>query len=164
MGPMWFTDVSPRWHSPVKNNIVMLAMSEIGIFIYAYWASAIDAIAIVALEAMSAWGVMAVSGLLFPYVKKARTIWEASPYKFHLGPLYVMTVASLINLAFVGILIYYFFTEPELGAISTWGSVVYIIDMDHRSALVRPLGQTLEETGDRPRHGLEGAASGLGIR
>ena len=126
LGPMWFTDVSPRWHSPVKNIIVMLAMSEIGIFIYAYWASAIDAIAIVALEAMSAWGVMAVSGLLFPYVKKVRTIWEASPYKFHLGPLYVMTVASVVNLAFVGILIYYFFTEPELGAISTWGSVVYI--------------------------------------
>lgn len=126
LGPMWFTDVSPRWHSPVKNNIVMLFMSEIGIFIYAYWAEAIDAIAIVALEAMSAWGVMAVSGLLFPYVKKARTIWEASPYKFHVGPLYVMTITSIVNLAFVGILLYYFFTEPELGAISTWGSVVYI--------------------------------------
>ena len=126
LGPMWFTDVSPRWHSPVKNNIVMLFMSEIGIFIYAYWAEAIDAIAIVALEAMSAWGVMAVSGLLFPYVKKARTIWEASPYKFRVGPLYVMTITSIVNLAFVGILLYYFFTEPELGAISTWGSVVYI--------------------------------------
>jgi amino acid transporter len=126
LGPMWFTDVSPRWHSPVKNNIVMLIMSEIGIGIYAYWAEAIDAVAIVALEAMSAWGVMAISGLLFPYVKKAKTIWEASPYKFHLGPLYVMTITSLVNLLFVGILLYYFFTEPELGAISTWGSVVYI--------------------------------------
>jgi amino acid transporter len=127
LGPMWFTDVSPRWHSPVKNNIVMLVMSEIGIFIYAYWAEAIDAVAIVALEAMSAWGVMALSGLLFPYVKKARTIWEASPYKFRLGPIYLLTVTSIINLLFVGILLYYFFTEPELGAISTWGSVVYII-------------------------------------
>ena len=126
LGPMWFTDVSPRWHSPVKNNVIMLVMSEIGIFIYAYWASAIDAVAIVALEAMSAWGVMAVSGLLFPYVKKARTIWEASPYKFHLGPIYVLTVAAVINLAFVGILIYYFFTVPALGAISTVGGAIYI--------------------------------------
>ena len=126
LGPMWFTDVSPRWHSPVKNNVIMLVMSEIGIAIYAYWAEAIDAIAIVALEAMSAWGVMAVSGLLFPYVKRARTIWEASPYKFRLGPIYVLTVASLINLLFVGILIYYFFTVDALGAISLWGSAVYI--------------------------------------
>jgi len=126
LGPMWFTDVSPRWHSPVKNNIIMLVMSEIGIGVYAYWAEAIDAIAIVALEAMSAWGVMAVSGLLFPYVKKVKTIWEASPYKFRIGPVFVLTIASLINLLFVGILIYYFFTEPELGAISTWGAAVYV--------------------------------------
>jgi amino acid transporter len=125
LGPMWFTDVSPKWHSPVKNNILMLFMSEIGIFVYAYWAEAIDAVAIVALEAMSAWGVMAVSGLLFPYVKKSRTIWEASPYKFRLGPIYFLTIFSVVNLAFVGILIYYFFTVPALGAISTWGAAVY---------------------------------------
>jgi amino acid transporter len=127
LGPMWFTDVSPRWHSPVKNNVVMLVMSEIGILIYAYWAEAIDAVAIVALEAMSAWGVMAVSGLLFPYVKKARTIWEASPYKFRLGPIYMLTIFSIVNLTFVGILIYYFFTVPALGAISTWGAIVYVV-------------------------------------
>ena len=48
------------------------------------------------------------------------------PVQVPSGPLYVMTVASLVNLAFVGILIYYFFTEPELGAISTWGSAVYV--------------------------------------
>jgi len=126
LGPMWFTDVSPRWHSPIKNNVVMLFMSEIGIFIYAYEASAIDAIAIVALEAMSAWGVMAVSGLLFPYAKRPKTIWEASPYKFKLGPIYVLTITALINIAFVAILIYYFFTVPELGAISLWGGIIYI--------------------------------------
>ena len=126
LGPMWFTDVSPKYHAPVKNNVIMLVMSEVGIFIYAYYAAALDAIAIVALEAMSAWGVMAVSGLLFPYVKRARTIWEASPYKFHLGPIYLLTVSSLVNLAFVGILIYYFFTVPALGAISTVGAMIYI--------------------------------------
>lgn len=126
LGPMWFTDVSPRYHAPVKNNVVMLVMSEVGIFIYAYWAAAIDAIAIVALEAMSAWGVMAVSGLLFPYVKRSKTIWEASPYKFHLGPIYLLTVSAIINLLFVGILIFYFFTVPALGAISTVGALVYV--------------------------------------
>ncbi len=126
LGPMWFTDVSPRWHAPVKNNVVMLVMSELGIFIYAYKVEALDAVAIVALEAMSAWGVMAVSGLLFPYVKRARTIWEASPYKFRLGPIYLLTIFSIVNLAFVGILIYYFFTEPALEAISEWGAIVYV--------------------------------------
>jgi amino acid transporter len=126
LGPMWFTDVSPRFHAPVKNNVVMLGMSEIGIAVYAYGGTALDAVAIVALEAMSAWGVMAVSGLLFPYVKRARTIWEASPYKFRLGPIYALTVAALINLLFVGILIYYFFTVPALEAISTWGFVIYV--------------------------------------
>jgi amino acid transporter len=126
LGPMWFTDVSPRWHAPVKNSVVMLIMSEIGIAIYAYYYDAIAAVAIVALEAMSAWGVMAVSGLLFPYVKRSKTIWEASPYKFRLGPVYVLTISSVINLIFVGILIWYFFTEPEIGAISFWGGIVYV--------------------------------------
>lgn len=126
LGPMWFTDVNPKYHSPIKNNIVMLIASEVGIVIYSVYYDAIAAIAIVALEAMSAWGVMAVSGLLFPYVKRARTIWEASPYKFRWGPIYALTVFSVINLAFVAILIYYFFTVKDLGGISTGGLVVYI--------------------------------------
>jgi hypothetical protein len=70
---------------------------------------------------------MAMSGLLFPYVKKAKTIWEASPYKFHLGPIYLLTVASLINLLFVGILIYYFFTLENLEPFSRGGIMVYSV-------------------------------------
>jgi amino acid transporter len=127
LGPMWFTDVNPKYHSPVKNNILMLAMSEVGIAIYAMNADTLLGIAIVSLESMSAWGVMALSGLLFPYVKKARTIWEASPYKFHLGPIYLITVASIINLVFVGILNYYFFTMENLTPISNSAIVVYAV-------------------------------------
>ncbi len=127
LGPMWFTDVNPKYHSPVKNSILMLAMSEIGIAIYALNADTLLGIVIVALEALSAWGVMAMSGLLFPYVKKAKTIWEASPYKFHLGPIYLLTVASIINLAFVGILIYYFFTLENLEPFSRGGIIVYSV-------------------------------------
>jgi amino acid transporter len=126
LGPMWFTDVNPKYHSPVKNNILMFAMSEIGIAIYSLNADTLLGIVIVALEAMSAWGVMAISGLLFPYVKRAKTIWEASPYKFHLGPIYLLTVASLINLAFVGALIYFFFTLENLEPFSRGGIVAYI--------------------------------------
>ncbi len=126
LGPMWFTDVNPRFHSPVKNNILMFIMSEIGIGIYALNADTLLGIVIVGLEALSAWGVMAVSGLLFPYVKKARTIWEASPYKFRIGPIYVLTIASIINLMFVGILIYYFFALPNLDFYSSSGLMVYI--------------------------------------
>ena len=127
LGPMWFTDVNPKYHSPVKNNILMLAMSEIGIGIYALNADTLLGIVIVALEAMSAWGVMALSGLLFPYVKRARTIWEASPYKFRLGPIYVLTLASIMNLLFVGILLYYFFSLENLEPFSHGGLVVYIV-------------------------------------
>ena len=125
LGPMWFTDVNPKYHSPVKNNIVMLVMSEIGIGIYSLNADTLLGIVIVALEAMSAWGVMAVSGLLFPYVKRARTIWEASPYKFRVGPIYILTLASIMNLLFVGTLIYYFFTLENLEPFSRGGIIVY---------------------------------------
>lgn len=125
LGPMWFTDVNPKYHSPVKNNLLMFVMSELGIVIYALNADTLLGIAIVALEAMSAWGVMAISGLLFPYVKRAKTIWEASPYKFKIGPFYVLTLAAIVNIAFIAILLYYFFTEPNLGAISRSGAIVY---------------------------------------
>jgi len=126
LGPMWFTDVNPRWHSPVKNNVLMLVMSEIGILLYSFYPDTLLGIVIVGLEALSAWGVMAVSGLVFPYGKRARTIWEASPYKFRVGPIYVLTIASIINLAFVGILIYYFFALPNLDFYSDSGLMVYI--------------------------------------
>lgn len=126
LGPMWFTDVHPRWHSPVKNNILMLVMSEIGIGLYALSPDTLLGVVIVGLEALSAWGVMAVSGLVFPYVRRARTIWDASPYKFKVGPVYVLTIASIINLAFVGTLIYYFFALPNLEFYSNSGLMVYI--------------------------------------
>lgn len=126
LGPMWFSDVNPRWHSPVKNCLLMLVMSEIGIAIYALNADTLLGIVIVGLEAMSAWGVMALSGLLFPYRKRVRTIWEASPYKFKIGPIYVLTIASIINLLFVGILIYYFFALPNLDFYSSTGLMAYI--------------------------------------
>jgi amino acid transporter len=127
LGPMWFTDVNAKYHSPVKNNILMFGMSEVGIAIYALNADTLLGIVIVALEAMSAWGVMALSGLLFPYVKRARTIWEASPYKFRLGPIYVLTLASIMNLLFVGILLYYFFSLENLEPFSRGGLVVYVV-------------------------------------
>lgn len=126
LGPSWMADVSPRWRSPVKNNVAMLIMSELGIIIYAYNAEYLLGIAIVALEALSAWGVMAISALVFPYGRRAKTIWEASPYKFKIGPIYVLTIAAIINILFVGILIYFFFTNPNLEAISEGGLIVYI--------------------------------------
>ena len=37
MGPKWFTDVNPRWASPVKNHVLCFVLGEIGIALYTLW-------------------------------------------------------------------------------------------------------------------------------
>jgi len=107
LGPMWFTDVNPRFSTAIKTNYVMLVSGTVGIAVYSMNADYILGLGITTMEALSVWGVTAISAILFPFVKRARTIWDASPYRWKLGGLIpVITIAGIINIIYVGILLF----------------------------------------------------------
>jgi len=114
MGPKWFTDINPRWASPVKNHVLCLVLGEGLIAIYVFWLNEkMQGLSVTALEIFSVFGVTAISALIFPYMMRARGIWDASPYKSwkFLG-MPVVSLGAFVDIIYLGILAYFFFFAP----------------------------------------------------
>ncbi len=115
MGPKWFTDINPRFASPVKNHVLCFVLGQIMIAVYIFWQNeAMQGLAVTALEIFSVFGVTAIAALLFPYVKRAKGIWDASPYKtWKLAGIPVVTIGAIVDIIYLGILAYFFFFLPD---------------------------------------------------
>jgi amino acid transporter len=115
MGPKWFTSINPRFASPVKNHVLCLVLGQIGIALYIFWQNeTMQGLAVTAMEIFSVFGVTAIAALIFPYVKRARGIWDASPYRnWKLAGIPVVTLGAIVQLIYLGILAYYFFFMPD---------------------------------------------------
>jgi APA family basic amino acid/polyamine antiporter len=123
MGPKWFTDINPRWASPVKNIFLGFAIGEALLVWSAFHPNAVINIALTGLQIGSVFAVTAVAALLFPYMKSAKGIWDTSPYKkwTFLG-LPVIVWGAIVNLVYLGILLYGLFPTAwgGLGAGGDW--------------------------------------------
>jgi amino acid transporter len=116
VGPRWFTNINPRYATPVWNHILCLVLGELGILIYAFFQNPMTGLSVTGLEIVSVFGVTAIAAALFPYLKKVRHIWEASPYsKWKILKVPVITIGAVVNLIYLGILFYFFFFMSELG-------------------------------------------------
>jgi len=126
MGPKWFADVNARWASPVKNHVLCFVLSEIMVAIYVFWtANPMQGLTVTGMEITSVFGVTAVAALLFPFSKKAKGIWESSPYRnWRLFGVPVVTLGAIVNLIYLGILFYFFVFMPESRDF-TLGSVAF---------------------------------------
>jgi len=115
MGPKWFTDINPRFASPVKNHVLCFVLGQIMIAVYVFWQNeAMQGLAVTALEIFSVFGVTAIAALLFPYVKRAKGVWDASPYKtWKLAGIPVVTIGAIVDIIYLGILAYFFFFLPD---------------------------------------------------
>jgi APA family basic amino acid/polyamine antiporter len=115
MGPKWFTDINPRFASPVKNHVLCFVLGQIMIAVYVFWQNeAMQGLAVTALEIFSVFGVTAIAALLFPYVKRAKGVWDASPYKtWKIAGIPVVTIGAIVDLIYLGILAYFFFFLPD---------------------------------------------------
>ena len=110
MGPKWFTDINPRWASPVKNHILCLVLSQILLVIYMFSSFAVmQNVVVTGLQITSVFLPTAIAALLFPYMHRCKGIWDSSPYKkwTFLG-LPVVVWGALVDIAYLLILLYYF--------------------------------------------------------
>jgi len=116
MGPKWFADIDYRWASPIKNHILCFILGEIGIAIYAFVMDPMTGLSVTGMEIVSVFGITAIAALIFPFSKKAKHIWEASPYKsWKILGIPVVTIGAVFNLVYLGILFYFFFFMKEMG-------------------------------------------------
>lgn len=128
MGPRWFSDISVRWSVPVKNLLLGFFLGEIGIALYAFWQEPMAGLSITGLEIVTVFGVSAVAALIFPYVRRARHIWNTSPYRnWKLGPIPVVTLGAAVNLIYLGILFFFFVVMPDLRTLTTGSVIVFAL-------------------------------------
>jgi APA family basic amino acid/polyamine antiporter len=114
MGPKWFTDVNARYASPIKNYILGFCLAEILIAVYVFWLNEpMQGLSVTALEIFSVFGVTAIAAALFPFSKRAKGIWESSPYRrWTLFRIPVVTLGAIVNIAYLVILAVFFFFQP----------------------------------------------------
>jgi APA family basic amino acid/polyamine antiporter len=116
MGPKWFADIDYRWASPVKNHILCFFLGEIGIALYAFRGDPMEGLSVTGMEIVSVFGVTAIAAAIFPFSKRARQIWDASPYKkWNILGIPVVTIAAIVNLIYLGILFYFFYFMAGMG-------------------------------------------------
>ncbi len=114
MGPKWFTDVNARYASPVKNYILCFFIAEFLIALYVFWLNEpMQGLSVTALEIFSVFGVTAIAAAIFPFSRRSKHIWEASPYrKWNLLGVPVVTLGAVVNIAYLAILAVFFFFQP----------------------------------------------------
>jgi amino acid transporter len=128
MGPRWFTDINPRYASPVKNHIVCFILGELGIGLYCLWQEQMSGLSVTGLEIVSVFGVTAIAAVLFPFVKKAKNIWEASPYKrWRILGIPVVVIGGVVNLIYLAILFYFFIVMPDLEGLAIGSLIFYLV-------------------------------------
>ena len=127
MGPRWFTDINPRWATPVKNHILCFVLGEIGILLYTLWQEQMSGLSVTGLEIVSVFGVTAIAATLFPFVKKVWHIWETSPYnKWRILGVPAVTIGGIVNLIYLAILFYFFIVMPDLEGLAIGSLIFYL--------------------------------------
>jgi len=128
MGPKWFADIDYRWASPVKNHILCFVLGEIGILLYTIFQDQMSGLSVTGLEIVSVFGVTAVAAAIFPFSKKAKNIWDASPYKkWNILGIPVVTIGGLVNLIYLAILFYFFIVMPDLEGLAISSLLFYAV-------------------------------------
>ncbi len=128
MGPKWFSDINYRLATPVKNHILCFFLGEIGIALYAFWHNPMTGLSITAMEIVSVFGVTAIAAAIFPYVKKVRHIWDASPYKnWKLFNIPVVTIGGVVNLIYLAILFYFYVVMHNFEELTIGSLILYAV-------------------------------------
>lgn len=127
MGPKWFTDVNPRFSSPVKTHLLCFVLGQTLITVYVFWTNnPLAALSATLQQVFGLFGLTAISALVFAYRKRSRFIWESSPYhEARLFGIPVIVLGAVVYLIYLALLAIAFFGMPDTGALS-WGSAIFI--------------------------------------
>ncbi len=128
MGPKWFADIDYRWASPVKNHILCFIFGEIGILLYAFVGDPMGGVSITGMEIVSVFGITAIAAAIFPFSKRAKEIWNASPYKgWKILGIPTVTIGAIVNLIYLAILFYFLIVMPDLEGFVIGSLILYVV-------------------------------------
>jgi APA family basic amino acid/polyamine antiporter len=115
MGPRWFTDLSPRWATPVKNYAASLVLYASGLVVYQVWfTTQLSGLVGAGMQLVSVFLLTALSAVVLPFRRKTATLWESSPYHdWRVGRLPMSSLAGLVYMVYIAILLYFAFLDTR---------------------------------------------------
>ncbi|WP_304328031.1 hypothetical protein [Candidatus Culexarchaeum yellowstonense] len=125
IGPRWFIDLNPRFGTPVKLYFLQWILGQATIVHYCLYPEVLGGLSVTGLDALTVWAIIGISCMLFPYVKKVRTIWEASPHNWKIGKIPVAVIAGILSIVMAGIVIWSVYASPAMGGLNIYWTPIY---------------------------------------
>lgn len=124
--PDWLSKVNPRFHSPLNMHIVLAAM--IAVWIVLYNLTSVGAISLSAAAAfMIYFALTCISGAAFPYLKKVRAIYKASPIaNLKFAGIPMITITGTIGAVIAIALLVLFLLWPDLGVFNATSMIAIV--------------------------------------
>ncbi len=116
IGPAALGKVSDKHHTPVRAVALFSVLNWIAMVIFSVNFSLVGSLTATLAVFLTMFLVMGLVGLVFPYSRRTKPIFQASPLKWKVGPVPVLTFASVGWLLFLGIGAYYYLTENSLAS------------------------------------------------
>jgi len=118
MLPQWMADTN-RWHTPKWTPIPMMALSTFFLVLFVFWPTVLQMFTFISVGWMFMF--VCLAGALFPFVKK--TVFEASPVKWRVGGIPVISIAGAIGFLFLATLFGLYGFNPAYGG---GGSIIWV--------------------------------------
>jgi amino acid transporter len=128
MGPKWFTELHPRFATPIKSYAFITIVQIVLTVGYVLWfSSQLTGLVAAGAQLVSVFLITGISGILFAYRKKVRSIWDSSPYKrWTIAGVPVITIAGVVYVAYILMLLYYAFLDPKTRDITGKKALIFV--------------------------------------
>jgi len=121
--PAWFGKVSERWHTPINAIIFFTVVDLAYLAIYAKTFKYQTSFSAVAGQLISTFLFVGLSAIVLPFRKKTKPIYEASGVKKSVVGIPIVTICGIIWVIFLFINMYFFFADPNIGALDFWSQI-----------------------------------------
>jgi amino acid transporter len=118
--PKWFGKVSDRWHTPVNAIIFFLIINLVYLAIYAKTFRYQTSFTAVAGQLISTFLLVGLSAIVLPFRKRTRRIYLESGIDKEVLGIPIITICGVVWVGFLLVIMYFFFLDPNLGAIDYW--------------------------------------------
>lgn len=123
--PKWVSAVHPKFRAPVNLYIVFLVWIAIWMLLYSLW----PPFGLISLSVAAAFcgyfAVTCLAGAAFPYLKKVKGIYEASPITgYRIGKVPWITVLGILGAVVNLVILAYYMLVPALGVYSRLSLIV----------------------------------------
>lgn len=123
VAPSYFGKVSDRFHTPIRAVMLFSFLDWIAMVIFSLKFSLTGSLTATLAVFLTMFLAMGIVGLVFPFLKRTKPIFEQSPFTWKIGPVPVLSIVAAGWLTFLGVGAFFYITENAL-ATNTWQMAV----------------------------------------